>query len=136
MLYLSYGMNTNIEQMACRCPGATSLGRYDLKDHALVFRGVADVVESPGDTTQCVLWEITEECEEALDCLEGYPYLYDKKMVTINFMGEEREAMIYYMVNDSSIYSPNQSYLDMLLAGYYAHGLDFRQIYAAEGFTV
>ena len=42
-LYLAYGMNTNIDQMASRCPGSVSIGRVDIPDHRLVFRGVADI---------------------------------------------------------------------------------------------
>jgi hypothetical protein len=44
MLYLAYGMNTNIDQMASRCPGSVSVGRVDIPDHRLVFRGVAETV--------------------------------------------------------------------------------------------
>lgn len=134
MLYLAYGMNTNIEQMAYRCPSAISYGRYDITDHRLVFRGVADAVYSPGDTLQCVLWDITRNCEEALDMLEGFPYFYDKKEVEVEFMGIKDYAMMYYMVNPYNTSHPNHSYKEMLEEGYYVHGLDLEQIYQAEGF--
>jgi hypothetical protein len=127
-------MNTNIDQMAYRCPAAVSLGRYDLPDHRLVFRGVADVVYSQGDTLQTVLWDITRNCEEALDILEGYPHLYDKKEVPIEFMNINDYAMIYYMVNPYVPSHPSITYQEMLKEGYYDHSLDLEQIYNAEGY--
>ena len=50
MLYLSYGMNTNVEEMSIRCPNAISLGKCSLDDHRLVFCGHADV-EDTGSST-------------------------------------------------------------------------------------
>lgn len=135
MLYVSYGMNSNVNQMTNRCPQAISLGHIVVPDHRLVFRGVADAVYSVGDTLQCVLWDITDECEAALDILEGYPYFYDKKKVKVQFMNVSEEAMMYYMLADYSIGNPSSSYLRLLEEGYSDHGLDLRQIYQAEGFN-
>lgn len=135
-LMLAYGMNTNLKSMSNRCPKATSIGRYDLHDYRLVFRGCADVEPSKGDTTQCVMWNITDECEESLDMLEGYPNFYIKKYVPVLYNGKTHQAMIYHM-NDSysSYYSPNSYYREMLEEGYSEHGLDLEQIYNAKGFT-
>jgi len=132
---LAYGMNSNIEQMAKRCPNAVSLGRYDLKNHRLVFRGVADVEVSDGDVTQCVLWDITDQCEENLDALENYPFFYGKKYTTVTLNGEMRTAMYYKMTEGHvNYYPPNSYYRSMLEEGYKDHGLDIEQIYGAEGF--
>lgn len=135
MLYAAYGMNSNIDQMASRCPNAISIGRFDLKDHRLVFRGCADVEVSEGDVTQCVLWEITPECEAALDILEGFPDFYGKKYVDIQIGDENHEVMLYYMVGGGLGYrTPNVYYQNMLEEGYADHGLDLDQIYCATGF--
>lgn len=135
MLYLAYGMNTNIDQMAGRCPGSVSIGRVDIPDHRLVFRGVADIEHSPGDVLQTVLWDITPACEAALDILEGYPTFYDKKYIDVEINGKLYEAMIYQMVGDRLDYShPSSYYQQMLEEGYQDHGLDINQIYEAEGF--
>ena len=137
MLYLSYGMNTNVEEMSIRCPNAISLGKCSLEDHRLVFCGHADVEESIGDTMECVLWDITTECEYSLDILEGYPHYYDKKMVDINYKGSVRQAMIYYMVGGYDNYrSPDAYYQSMLEEGYQYHGIPLSQIYEAVGFEV
>ena len=135
MLYLAYGMNTNIDQMAGRCPGSISIGRVDIPDYRLVFRGVADIEEHPGSVLQTVLWDITPACEAALDILEGYPTFYDKKYIHVEINGKFYKAMIYQMVGDRLDYStPSSYYQNMLEEGYQDHGLTLDQIYGAEGF--
>lgn len=134
-LYLAYGMNTNIDQMAGRCPGSVSIGRVDIPDYRLVFRGVADIEEHPGSVLQTVLWDITPACEDALDILEGYPTFYTKNYINVEINGKNYEAMIYQMVGDRLDYShPSSYYQQMLEEGYQDHGLDPDQIYNAQGF--
>lgn len=77
ILYFAYGANTNAGSMARRCPAARAVATCTIPDHALVFRGVADVVVRKGFTVRGVMWEITEECERALDAFEGFPRLYE-----------------------------------------------------------
>lgn len=135
MLYLAYGMNTNIDQMASRCPGSVSIGRVDIPDYRLVFRGVADIEYSPGDVLQTVMWDITPACEDALDILEGYPTFYTKMYLKVDINGKMHDAMIYQMVGDRLDYShPNSYYQQMLEEGYQDHGLELNQIYEAGGF--
>lgn len=134
-LMLSYGMNTNVAQMASRCPNAISIGRVDIPNYRLVFRGVADIEESYGDTLQCVLWDITENCEKALDILEGFPDFYGKEYIDVTFGKKTYTAMIYKMIGSDLGYSiPSSYYQEMLEDGYADHGLDVQQIYEAEGF--
>ena len=136
MLYLSYGMNTNVEQMAARCPGSVSIGRVDIPDYRLVFRGVADIEESFGDVLQTVMWDITPDCELALYMIEGYPTFYGKKYVDVQVGSKTYQAMIYQMIGSRLDYSsPGRYYQTMLEEGYQDHGLDINQIYNAEGFS-
>ena len=37
--YIAYGSNLNLEQMAFRCPTAKVVGKSELKDYELLFRG-------------------------------------------------------------------------------------------------
>lgn len=135
MLYLAYGMNSNIEQMASRCPNAISIGRVDIPNHRLVFRGVADIEESLGDTLQTVMWDITDDCELALDMLEGFPTFYGKKYIDVTIGNKIYKSMIYQMIAERlDYYSPSNYYQYLLEEGYKAHGLDVNQIYNAEGF--
>jgi hypothetical protein len=52
-------MNTNLDQMAARCPGAVCLGPAWIMDYALVFRYCADIEPAVGNWCDGVLWEIT-----------------------------------------------------------------------------
>ena len=38
-LYIAYGSNLNLPQMAVRCPTAEVAGKSELKDYELLFRG-------------------------------------------------------------------------------------------------
>ena len=45
-LYIAYGSNINLEQMAYRCPHSKVVGTSEIKDYELEFRGVATIVPS------------------------------------------------------------------------------------------
>ena len=129
MKYFAYGMNTNLSQMAQRCPKAVSLGKAVLYGHEFRFSRHADIIENPEFVTHGVLWEITPECELSLDALEGFPDYYLKKMVNVFHNGKPVECMVYYMNNDYPDEFPSDGYLEMLFEGYQEHGVDNRQIY-------
>jgi hypothetical protein len=81
----------------------------------------------------CVLWEITPECEQALDRLEGYPHFYDKKTVKVKHNGRKIDAMIYYMTDHYGVSYPSKHYLDMVIEGYLEHRISVEQIDEALG---
>ena len=94
MYYLAYGMNTNRAAMAVRCPKAKPMGGFYLPSHRLVFRGVADFRKDQDCVMPVVLWNITFDCLQALDRLEG------------------------------EIQTPSKAYYDMIEEGYKDFGLD------------
>lgn len=47
-LYIAYGSNINLEQMAYRCPHSKVVGTSEIKDYELKFRGVATIVPQKG----------------------------------------------------------------------------------------
>jgi gamma-glutamylcyclotransferase (GGCT)/AIG2-like uncharacterized protein YtfP len=130
--YAAYGMNTNIDQMSRQCPQAINLGRGTLQGFELKFRLHADIDEAKSTEMQCVLWEITPECERALDNLEGYPYYYDKLDVVVKKDQPDIDyhnnthfiAMAYIMTSKGPEELPSQQYLDCVTEGYVANGLD------------
>ena len=130
MLMFAYGMNTNVAQMAHRCPNAVSLGVAELDGYELVFRGCADFRAREGTTMEGVLWNITDDCLAALDVLEGYPTYYTRYDVPVFHNGEWKTAMVYKM-NSGDIFPPSAGYLRMLFEGYSEHGADVSQIYEA-----
>ena len=78
MKYFAYGMNTNLDEMARRCPGSTSLGSAWIDDYELCFRTHCDIEHKPGARTYGVLWDINLDNLRALDVLEGYPHYYTR----------------------------------------------------------
>jgi gamma-glutamylcyclotransferase len=128
MKYFAYGMNTNLAQMAQRCPNAVSLGKAVLYGHEFRFARHADIIENPEYNTHGVLWEITPECELALDALEGFPTYYLKKTVNVFHNGAPVDCMVYYMTNDYPDELPSDGYLAMLYEGYNEHNVNTEQI--------
>ena len=120
--YFAYGSNMNHEHMKMRCPKAKYLGQWTLPGHKLVFRSVADVEQSKKDKVSGALFEITQECERALDRYEGYPNLYTKKYYTIWHTEMEdvlpQTIMFYSMVDKYGEYPPSEGYFQTIKQGY------------------
>lgn len=115
--YIAYGSNMNIEQMSRRCPNAKPIGKTVLKNYKLVFKGVADIEKSESEEVPVVVWEITKECEKALDIYEGYPRLYRKEYVPILIHGKTELAMVYVM-NYAKGAKPSEYYYNVIKQGY------------------
>ena len=128
MKYFAYGMNTNLDEMARRCPGATSLGTAWIDDYDLVFRTHADIVKSPGSICYGVLWDINKTHLKALDALEGYPYYYTRFHVRVNLGDHSVYALTYQMIDQSYMQEPGQGYLDIVTEGYQQNGTPTSQI--------
>ena len=127
-LYFAYGANMHPGQMAWRCPQALAHGAFILRDWELKLYSHATIDHRPGMSVGGVLWEITPECEKALDRLEGYPHFYDKKTVKVKHNGRKVDAMIYYMTNHYGVDYPSKHYLDMVIEGYLEHRISVVQI--------
>ncbi len=135
-LYFAYGMNTNREEMAYRCPGAMPMGRAILPDYRLEFKSFATIVPSPKETVEGVLWTITDSDESALDMLEGYPEFYDKKTVSVEHDNQSYIAMTYIMGPREQGYAPSSGYYSMVSEGYQAFGLSQRQLLDAKNRSI
>lgn len=127
--YFAYGMNTNIGEMASRCPKAINLGKCTLQGFELKFRFHADIDQEHGSEMEGVLWDITEECERSLDRLEGYPFYYDKVEVVVIPKEPINKnllivAMAYTMTSKGQEEVPSTGYEQCLIEGYTANGLN------------
>lgn len=129
--YLAYGMNSNLNEMRRRCPDAKSLGPVTVPNYKLAFKTHCDVVHAPGESMQCVLWSITDQCELALDLLEGFPEYYDKREVQVTYQGQTIRPMIYFMCSGFDYAAPSEHYLNMVVEGYSEHGIPITQIVTA-----
>lgn len=130
-LYAAYGLNTNLSNMATRCPNAKLVGKGTLYDYTLRFRGHADIEHDPGKWMEVVLWEITEECLQSLDALEGYPDYYTSIVVEVEWERKVYEALIYVMNDQTFESSPRESYFDYCMEGYIENGLNPDQLHNA-----
>lgn len=137
--YLAYGSNLNVEQMKQRCPGAIMVGKTDLEDYRITFRGnsytgVANVEPRKGSRVPVGIWSITETDEQKLDRYEGYPYLYKKYAFPIELPDLRTvPAMIYIMTPGRDWQKPSPSYLRVIKQGYKDFGFDCRNLlYAAR----
>ena len=135
-LYFAYGMNTNKEEMAYRCPRARALGRAVLPGYRLEFKSFATIVPSPKESVEGVLWSITDTDESALDMLEGYPEFYDKKTVSVDHNGQSYIAMTYIMGPREQGYAPSDGYYSMVSEGYQNFGLSQRQLLDAKNRSI
>lgn len=128
-LYFAYGANTNLRSMALRCPAARPVAAATLSDSRLVFRGVADVEQEEGTKVFGALWEITPECEVALDRFEGFPRLYVKTYFPVQLHGQKRDVMMYVMRDQrEQRRPPYDGYLETLREGYRHFGLPQEQL--------
>ena len=135
MKYFAYGMNTNLDQMAGRCPGAASLGPAWLDNYEFVFRTHADIVKSPGSICYGVLWNIDPAHLKSLDALEGYPYYYTRFRVRVNLGDHSVYALTYQMTDQSYLQEPGAGYLEVVTEGYRQNGVPTDQIDRAINIT-
>jgi len=128
--YFAYGMNTNLDEMAARCPGAVCLGPAWINDYALVFRYFADIEPSAGGWCDGVLWEITDDNLAALDRLEGYPWHYTRFSVVVHTDRGSDTALVYQMTDQSYEQPPSGHYYNMVAEGYQQNSVPTDQLIA------
>lgn len=129
--YFAYGMNTNIDGMAGRCPGAESLGHAVLEDYRFRFAVHADVVKCKASKVDGVLWRISTNHLVSLDGLEGYPYYYDRAEVDVVYQGKTIKAITYFMQPGNSVKEPGDGYLNNVLEGYARNNVPTEQVHRA-----
>lgn len=123
-LYVAYGSNLNLRQMARRCPTAKVYGIGKIKDYQLTFRCVATIEPEKDKEVPVGVWEIQPSDEISLDRYEGYPSLYRKEDIKVTMAdGTEVTAMVYIMNRGLPDY-PNASYYRTIEEGYENCGLD------------
>lgn len=129
MLYIAYGSNLNLPQMARRCPTAEVVGTSEIRNHELLFRGgrggsVATIEPLKGSSVPVLLWTLKDRDLQALDYYEGYPNLYRKEILEVELEGKQVPAMVYVMNEGPPYGSPSDYYLNVIAEGYKTTGFD------------
>lgn len=128
-LYIAYGSNLNLPQMAFRCPTAKVVGASEIKGYELLFRGgrkgaVATVEPLEGSSVPVLLWKIRPDDEQALDRYEGYPHFYRKEMMEVELNEKAVPGMAYVMNGGHELGAPSDFYLNTIMEGYKTAGFD------------
>lgn len=128
-LYIAYGSNLNLPQMAFRCPTAKVVGTSEIKDYELLFRGgrrssVATVEPLKGSSVPVLLWKLKERDLQALDRYEGYPSFYRKEILDVELRGKTVSAMVYIMNDGHTFGSPSDYYINTIMEGYQSAGFN------------
>lgn len=131
--YIAYGSNLNREQMVERCPTAKVVGKGELKDYELLFRGrrysaFATVEPKNGASVPVLIWEISPEDERRLDFYEGYPSHYGKSDLVVETEDGKESIMAYVMQEGRDIGEPSPYYLETIKAGYREAGFHVKRL--------
>ena len=125
--YIAYGSNMDEEQMAHRCPMARLLGRTELENYCLLFKGsktgaYATIEPEEGSRVPVLVWTIGKEDEKSLDRYEGYPVFYYKKDLEIDLDGKRVAALVYIMDESREYGKPSERYYGVLERAYRKYG--------------
>lgn len=135
-LYIAYGSNLNLKQMARRCPTAVLVGTGVVNGYELQFKGVPDnafatIGEKEGASVPVAVWELEPRDEMRLNVYEGYPTHYFKKNISVTINGKEISGMAYIMNLQAEFNMPSFSYLKTIRDGYKDCGLDLKALQRA-----
>lgn len=128
-LYIAYGSNLNLSQMAVRCPSAKIYAKGMLNNWKLVYRGRklnahATIVRKQDSIVPVLVWKISTEDEKKLDIYEGYPHYYVKKNIMVYINGRKKKAMVYIMNENQLPGKPSERYIQTILQGYIDNDMD------------
>ena len=140
--YLAYGSNLNLKAMKARCRSAKVIGKSELKDYMLVFKGSCDdysyltLEEKKGEAVPVVIYEISFFDELALNKYEGYPKLYLKSKINLKINGIKRNVIFYIMKEGFDYHLPSIAYFNSCMQGYKDFEFDVKYLEDAFNNTV
>ncbi len=128
ILYFAYGSNMSSARLHSRVASAKIIGPAFLKDRRMLFNkhskdssGKANLIESPGDVTWGVLYEIDIQDLGTLDKVEGG---YKRIPVQVwKSDGKTVEAVTYVSTELTDDHVAYEWYKDLLIAGAREHNL-------------
>lgn len=137
--YIAYGSNMSISQMSIRCPHSRLVGRSEIKDYELLFKGsqtgsYLTIEKKEGGIVPAIVWETTEEDEAALDRYEGFPTFYYKTELELPVKSiktdkiSKRSCYVYIMHEDRKAGLPTPEYIHICLSAYRFYGFDTKSL--------
>ena len=137
--YFAYGSNMVVSQMAERCPGAKLSGIARLENHMFLIneRGVATIVPKQGSNVYGLIWDITEECKEALDKWEGVSkgHYYENYVLVDSQEGEKIRCLAYIATNSKPGVS-RPGYIEKIVAAAEEQGLPGAYVEYLRGYCL
>ncbi len=135
-LYIAYGSNLNLAQMAARCPSATIYSAGQLNNWELLYRGRngnahATIARKKGSSVPVLVWSIEPSDERDLDIYEGYPRYYFKQNVMVDIGTQKKKAMVYIMDLHQKAARPSYTYVETIRQGYVDNNLDMAYLEAS-----
>ena len=125
--YFGYGSNMNLGQMGQRCGKEhfDDLGLAILDDYQFYFygHGHANIRPQLDEKVEGVLFKIDLDCLQALDRVEGYPHVYQRQIIKVNYQDKSALAQVYIVQNDQTIAQPSLNYYQVVLTGAQEHKL-------------
>lgn len=125
VMYFAYGSCMSERDFRRTVPHFEVMGRAVLDDHRLAFTrysrgrqgGVADIVPSPGDRVEGVLYKIPARYVTELDWREGVPAgVYRREYVDVQCNGQLVSALTYVVVEKQlDEIAPSESYASIIL---------------------
>ena len=124
MYYFAYGSNMDENQMSERCPFSVKKNIGSLTDYKLFFShnskkwagGVLSVKPEAGRLVWGTVYEITSEDLKNLDYYEGYPRIYDRKLVDINVKESKnkKSCWVYFSKKIEENVVPSEDYVALV----------------------
>ena len=145
-IYIAYGSNMDLEQMAHRCPEAQFLGTGILEGWRLMFKGsltgaYATIEREKECAVPIILWRISAVDEERLDRYEGFPSFYYKRTIQAVKTDEHgirtglTRGMAYIMHEERKLGVPSEHYYMVLAEAYAKFGFDVKILEEAYIFS-
>ena len=98
------------DRMARRCPGAVALGVAKLQNYQLSERLYADIDFVERGQVFGVLYCISKRHLWSLDAFEGYPKVYRRIWLEVEFEGDRYIAVTYEMSTETKAAREGQPY--------------------------
>ena len=140
-IYIAYGSNMDMDQMAYRCPDASLVGTGTIHGYQLLFKGsgsgaYATIEPKEDGVVPVYIWEVSKQDEISLDRYEGYPVFYYKTDIEYKDSdGNIQTGMVYIMHEDRKLGLPTKEYYDVLADAYYEQGWDKQILHDALQIT-